>query len=91
MISTVDRNYLANYYGTHGIKVVFSNGKLAMGTMKLSRLAKASASSMNTKRKAKGLLPRRVRAGIIGYLNGVEFTGGLPQRKFLVSPFLCLI
>ncbi|XP_020541195.1 DAR GTPase 3, chloroplastic isoform X2 [Jatropha curcas] len=39
------------------------------GTMKLSRLAKALAASVNVKRRAKGLLPRPVRAGIVGYPN----------------------
>ncbi|XP_073143303.1 DAR GTPase 3, chloroplastic isoform X2 [Henckelia pumila] len=69
MISTADRNSWANYYARQGIKVVFSNGKLGMGTLKLNRLAKALAGGVNTKRKAKGLLPRPVRAGIIGYPN----------------------
>ncbi|GAU44548.1 hypothetical protein TSUD_335300 [Trifolium subterraneum] len=52
-----------------GTKVVFSNGQLGMGTMKLGRLAKELASDVNVKRRAKGLLPRLVRAGIVGYPN----------------------
>ncbi|KAI6674745.1 hypothetical protein NL676_002651 [Syzygium grande] len=52
-----------------GIKVVFSNGKLGMGSMKLGRLAKKLAADVNVKRRAKGLLPRAVRAGIVGYPN----------------------
>ncbi|XP_075507640.1 DAR GTPase 3, chloroplastic [Primulina tabacum] len=69
MISTADRNSWANYYARQGTKVVFANGKLGTGTLKLSRLAKALVGDVNTKRKAKGLLPRPVRAGIIGYPN----------------------
>ncbi|XP_059660503.1 DAR GTPase 3, chloroplastic [Cornus florida] len=69
MISTADRNAWATYYANQGTKVVFSNGKLGMGSMKLSRLAKALAAGVNVKRKAKGLLPRPVRAGIVGYPN----------------------
>ncbi|XP_073292247.1 DAR GTPase 3, chloroplastic isoform X2 [Primulina huaijiensis] len=69
MISTADRNSWANYYARRGTKVVFANGKLGTGTLKLSRLAKALVGVVNTKRKAKGLLPRPVRAGIIGYPN----------------------
>ncbi|KAJ0052273.1 hypothetical protein Pint_03329 [Pistacia integerrima] len=69
MISTADRNAWATYYAMQGTKVIFSNGKLGMGTMKLSRLAKALAAGVNVKRKAKGLLPRPVRAGIVGYPN----------------------
>lgn len=69
MISTVDRNAWATYYAGQGTKVIFSNGKLGMGTMKLVRLAKSLAAGVNVKRKTKGLLPRPVRAGIVGYPN----------------------
>ncbi|KAJ8490727.1 hypothetical protein OPV22_012448 [Ensete ventricosum] len=69
MISTADRNAWATFFARQGIKVVFSNGQLGMGTMKLGRLAKSLAVSVNTKRRAKGLLPRPVRAGIFGYPN----------------------
>nr|XP_009414621.1 PREDICTED: DAR GTPase 3, chloroplastic [Musa acuminata subsp. malaccensis] len=69
MISAADRNAWATFFARQGIKVVFSNGQLGMGTMKLGRLAKSLAVSVNTKRRAKGLLPRPVRAGIVGYPN----------------------
>ncbi|GFZ06031.1 GTP-binding family protein [Actinidia rufa] len=69
MISTEDRNAWATYFASQGVKVVFSNGKLGMGTLKLNRLAKALAAGVNVKRKSKGLLPRPVRAGIVGYPN----------------------
>ncbi|XP_010256314.1 PREDICTED: DAR GTPase 3, chloroplastic [Nelumbo nucifera] len=69
MISTADRNAWATYFAQQGVKVVFSNGQLGMGTMKLGRLAKSLASGVNIKRRAKGLLPRAVRAGIVGYPN----------------------
>ncbi|TYI55376.1 hypothetical protein E1A91_D11G137200v1 [Gossypium mustelinum] len=69
MISTADRNAWAMHFSRQGTKVVFSNGQLGMGTMKLSRLAKALAAGVNVKRRAKGLLPRPVRAGIVGYPN----------------------
>ncbi|CAI9117645.1 OLC1v1019083C1 [Oldenlandia corymbosa var. corymbosa] len=69
MISTADRNAWATYYARQGIKVIFSNGKLGMGTMKLVRLAKELAGGVNVKRRAKGLLPRAVRAGVVGYPN----------------------
>uniref|UniRef100_M8C0U5 Ribosome biogenesis GTPase A n=1 Tax=Aegilops tauschii TaxID=37682 RepID=M8C0U5_AEGTA len=39
------------------------------GTMKLGRMAKSAASTVNTRRREKGLLPRPVRAGIVGYPN----------------------
>ncbi|KAJ8748361.1 hypothetical protein K2173_002998 [Erythroxylum novogranatense] len=69
MISKVDRNSWASYFARQGVKVVFSNGKLGMGTMKLGRFAKALGASVNNKRRAKGLLPRPVRAGVVGYPN----------------------
>ncbi|CAK7346595.1 unnamed protein product [Dovyalis caffra] len=69
MISKADRNAWATYFARQGIKVVFSNGQLGMGTMKLNRFAKSLAASVNVKRRAKGLLPRAVRAGIVGYPN----------------------
>lgn len=69
MISTADRNAWAAYFTKQGIKVVFANGQLGMGAMKLGRLAKALAVDVNTRRRSKGLLPRPVRAGIVGYPN----------------------
>ncbi|KAH7517215.1 hypothetical protein FEM48_Zijuj09G0039100 [Ziziphus jujuba var. spinosa] len=69
MISTADRNAWATYFAMQGTKAVFSNGQLGMGTMKLGRLAKSLAAGVNVKRRAKGLLPRPVRAGIVGYPN----------------------
>nr|AFK40224.1 unknown [Lotus japonicus] len=53
MISTEDRNAWAEYFTRNGTKVVFSNGQLGMGTMKLGRLAKELAANVNVKRRAK--------------------------------------
>lgn len=69
MISTADRNAWATFFARQGVKAIFSNGQLGMGTMRLGRLAKSLAADVNTKRRAKGLLPRPVRAGIVGYPN----------------------
>lgn len=69
MISTSDRNAWAAHFARNGIRVVFCNGQLGMGSMKLSRLTKSLAIAVNVKRRAKGLLPRPVRAGIVGYPN----------------------
>ncbi|KAF0928252.1 hypothetical protein E2562_038989 [Oryza meyeriana var. granulata] len=69
MVSTEDRNAWASYFANQGTKVVYSNGQLGMGTMKLGRMAKSLASTVNKKRREKGLLPRAVRAGIVGYPN----------------------
>ncbi|XP_039013850.1 DAR GTPase 3, chloroplastic isoform X2 [Hibiscus syriacus] len=59
MISSADRNAWGMYFSSQGTK----------GTMKLGRLAKSLAEGVNVKRRAKGLLPRPVRAGIVGYPN----------------------
>uniref|UniRef100_A0A2P2K089 Mitochondrial ribosome-associated GTPase 1 isoform X1 n=1 Tax=Rhizophora mucronata TaxID=61149 RepID=A0A2P2K089_RHIMU len=69
MISKEDRNAWATYFARQGVKVIFANGQLGMGTMKLGRFAKALGASVNIKRRAKGLLPRPVRAGVVGYPN----------------------
>ncbi|XP_026454956.1 DAR GTPase 3, chloroplastic-like isoform X1 [Papaver somniferum] len=69
LISTSDRNAWAHYFANQGTKVVFANGKLGTGAIKLGRLAKSMAVGVNVKRKSKGLLPRAVRAGIVGYPN----------------------
>ncbi|XP_020532196.1 DAR GTPase 3, chloroplastic isoform X2 [Amborella trichopoda] len=69
MISTADRNAWAMYFARQGTKVVFANGQLGMGTMKLGRLAKSLAIGVNAKRRSKGLLSCPVRAGIVGYPN----------------------
>ncbi|KAK1267193.1 ATP-dependent DNA helicase Q-like 4A [Acorus gramineus] len=69
MISTADRNAWASFFSQQGIKVIFANGKLGMGSVKLGRLAKSLAINVNSKRRSKGLLPRPVRAGIVGYPN----------------------
>ncbi|KAH1194901.1 DAR GTPase 3, chloroplastic [Glycine max] len=66
---STNRNAWADYFTRNGTKVVFSNGQLGMGTMKLGRLAKELAADVNVKRRSKGLLPRAVRAGIVGYPN----------------------
>ncbi|XP_057780698.1 DAR GTPase 3, chloroplastic [Salvia miltiorrhiza] len=69
MISKADRDAWASYYARQGTKVVFSNGQFGAGTLKLTRLAKELAVGVNIKRKSRGLLPRPVRAGIVGYPN----------------------
>ncbi|XP_073013892.1 DAR GTPase 3, chloroplastic isoform X2 [Typha latifolia] len=69
MVSSADRNLWATFFAKQGTKVVFANGQLGMGSMKLGRLAKSLATVVNDKRRDKGLLPRPVRAGIVGYPN----------------------
>ncbi|CAI0449382.1 unnamed protein product [Linum tenue] len=67
MISKADRNAWAAYFSRQGMKVIFANGKLGMGSTKLGRLAKDMAANINIKRRAKGLLPRAV-----GFLTTID-------------------
>ncbi|CAA6660456.1 unnamed protein product [Spirodela intermedia] len=69
MISSADRNAWAEFFSRQNTKVILSNGQLGMGSMKLGRLTKSLAADVNVKRRARGLLPRPVRAGIVGYPN----------------------
>lgn len=69
MVSTADKNAWVTYFSRQGLTVVLANGQLGMGTMKLARVAKSLASNVNDKRRAKGLLPRAIRAGVVGYPN----------------------
>ncbi|KVI12540.1 GTP-binding protein, orthogonal bundle domain-containing protein [Cynara cardunculus var. scolymus] len=76
MISTADRNAWADYYGRQGIKVVFSNGKLGMGAMKLGRLAKSVAAERR-------MCPAAPRPGVTRSLKWVRFGSDL---ELLDSP-----
>eukprot|EP00252_Welwitschia_mirabilis_P018276 TRINITY_DN405_c0_g3_i1.p1 TRINITY_DN405_c0_g3~~TRINITY_DN405_c0_g3_i1.p1 ORF type:complete len:368 (-),score=76.32 TRINITY_DN405_c0_g3_i1:243-1346(-) len=69
MISTAEKNAWSSYFKQKGLTVILANGKLGTGTMKLGRAAKSVAKSVNDRRRAKGLLPRAVRAGVVGYPN----------------------
>eukprot|EP00249_Psilotum_nudum_P010768 c22751_g1_i2 orf=415-1425(-) len=69
MICTEDKHAWANYFSRQGLVPIFTDGRFGSGTMKLGRVAKSVAHIVNARRKAKGLLPRAVRAAIIGYPN----------------------
>ncbi|KAJ7533025.1 hypothetical protein O6H91_13G030200 [Diphasiastrum complanatum] len=69
MISRSDKSAWASYFALQGVTVLFTDGRLGTGTMKLARTAKSVAASINCKRKEKGLLPRSVRAAVVGYPN----------------------
>ncbi|KAH9570987.1 hypothetical protein CY35_02G070100 [Sphagnum magellanicum] len=69
MISSSDKNAWTHYYIKQGIHPVFTDGRRGAGSMKLARMAKSVAVDINVKRKAKGLLPRNVRAAVVGYPN----------------------
>lgn len=69
MVSAADKQAWGEYFAKQGISVLFSNGQRGTGTMKLARLAKSAADELNERRRVKGLLPRNVRAAVVGYPN----------------------
>lgn len=69
MISSPEKNAWANYFAFQGITVLFTDGRRGSGIMKLGRTVKSVAKVINEKRHAKGLLPRAVRAVVVGYPN----------------------
>ncbi|GLJ52407.1 hypothetical protein SUGI_1114760 [Cryptomeria japonica] len=87
MISTADKNKWATYFSKQGMTVVLANGQLGMGTLKLARVAKSLANNFNAKRRAKGLLPRATRAGVVGYPNvgKSSLINRLLKRKICVT------
>lgn len=69
MISNADKNAWANYFARQGITALYTDGRRGSGMMKLGRTVKSVAKVINDKRKEKGLLPRAVRAAVVGYPN----------------------
>ncbi|KAH7420931.1 hypothetical protein KP509_13G030800 [Ceratopteris richardii] len=69
MISRSEKNRWAGYFASQGITTIFTDGRLGQGVMKLGRRVKSVAKEINEKRRAKGLLPRGVRAVVVGYPN----------------------
>lgn len=63
------RSTWRQYLLDQGEKVRFINAKQGRGIKELKKLAVDAGSSINEKRKAKGLLPRPVRCLVIGYPN----------------------
>ncbi|CAM6099279.1 unnamed protein product [Calypogeia fissa] len=69
MVTTADKNAWAGYYTSQGLTTILTDGLRGSGVMKLERAAKSVARVINSKRSAKGLLPRSVRAAVVGYPN----------------------
>ncbi|MCO5609575.1 hypothetical protein L7F22_063805 [Adiantum nelumboides] len=69
MITTAEKDKWANYFASQKITTLFTDGRRGLGVMKLGRTVKSVARDINEKRRAKGLLPRAVRAVVVGYPN----------------------
>lgn len=69
MISKYEFRKLESYFSSRGVEVVGTNGQTGQGVPKLVRRAVSVSSAVNERRAAKGLLPREVRAAVVGFPN----------------------
>ena len=69
MVSDMERARWVSYLKSIGETVVLTDARAGKGVRKVKELALAMSEEINAKRAAKGLLPRPVRAAVIGYPN----------------------
>eukprot|EP00897_Mesotaenium_endlicherianum_P007652 jgi/Mesen1/6915/ME000356S06116 len=69
MVTAADRSAWASHYSKEGTSVCYTDGQRGSGIMKLNRAAALVGKEVNKRRHAKGLLPRAVRAAVVGYPN----------------------
>ena len=69
MVSKYEFRRLEGHFNSLGVEVVGTNGKTGQGVPKLVRRAVSVSSAVNEKRASKGLLPREVRAAVVGFPN----------------------
>ena len=90
MISKAEFRALQNWFASQGEQVVGTNGQTGQGIPKLLRSAVSVSDGINAKRAAKGLLPREVRAAVIGFPNVGKsaIINRLLKRKACESAYL---
>ena len=70
MVSDKERAKWVNYLKSTGdVRVVLTDARAGKGVKKVKEMAMEVSDEINAKRKAKGLLPRPVRAAVVGYPN----------------------
>ncbi|GBG86294.1 hypothetical protein CBR_g41288 [Chara braunii] len=69
MVSSEDRRIWSAYFRQNGEKVFYTDGQHGVGIQQLQKAASGIGKSINSKRKMKGLLPRSVRAAVVGFPN----------------------
>jgi len=70
MVSDKERAKWVNYLKSTGdVRVVLTDARAGKGVKKVKEMAMEVSEEINAKRKAKGLLPRPVRAAVVGYPN----------------------
>eukprot|EP00898_Chlorokybus_atmophyticus_P005589 jgi/Chlat1/6030/Chrsp4S06208 len=69
MVSSQDRRAWADYFKQSRQGVIFTDGRSGKGINELTKAALSVSVGINEKRRKKGLLPRPMRAAVVGYPN----------------------
>ena len=69
MISSQVRELWTDYFRTHNEVPFFSNAQQGKGINAVSKAAQSAGSKVNQRRKERGMLPRPIRAVVIGFPN----------------------
>ncbi len=69
MISPELRQQWADWFQAHGEQPIFTNAKQGKGVKGVAKAAQAAGAQMNQRRRDRGMLPRAVRAVVIGFPN----------------------
>jgi ribosome biogenesis GTPase A len=69
MISIAHQNQLQRWFNNQGREVFFTNAKDGNGIKSLLKAAQLAGVSVNERRSGRGMLPRPVRAAVIGFPN----------------------
>jgi ribosome biogenesis GTPase A len=69
MISIAHQNQLQRWFNNQGLEVFFTNAKDGNGIKALLKSAQLAGVSVNERRSGRGMLPRPVRAAVIGFPN----------------------
>ncbi|MEA5463210.1 ribosome biogenesis GTPase YlqF [Leptothoe sp. PORK10 BA2] len=87
MISTEARQAWQNWFKAQGQTVYFTNAKQGKGVQNLLRAAQDAGKAMNDRRESRGMMPRPVRAVVIGFPNVGKsaLINRLLKRKVVVS------
>ncbi|MEL7243499.1 MAG: ribosome biogenesis GTPase YlqF [Cyanobacteria bacterium J06573_2] len=69
MISSPARELWTDYFRANDESPIFTNAKQGKGVNGVSKAAQSAGSAVNQRRKERGMLPRAIRAVVIGYPN----------------------
>ena len=69
MISSEARELWTDYFRANNEAPIFTNAKQGKGVNGVAKAAQSAGSAVNTRRKERGMLPRAIRAVVIGFPN----------------------